>query len=119
MDAQGKVVRSTHEHSGNYTLGHNQRNTRSLQNASHTEPKLLKTNADQLRFAEAGSTLIIEGRLPPCTNCKGAMNASKREFPHLNFVYKWTNGKQWTANGGRQFGRAMRAKLAPPSNKRS
>ena len=67
--------------------------------AVHTEARVIRTVPLQ-----PGETLNMEGVLPPCTNCRGAMNALTGSVPGTRANYTWFDeagvGHTWSSAGG-------------------
>jgi hypothetical protein len=59
---------------------------------SHSERKAMSELGQKL---EEGDTVILEGELPPCTQCKGAMNRAAEESGAV-IIYEWPGGR-WIA----------------------
>jgi uncharacterized protein YukE len=59
---------------------------------SHSERKAMAELGEKL---EEGDTVILEGELPPCTQCKGAMNRAAEESGAV-IIYEWPGGR-WIA----------------------
>jgi RHS repeat-associated protein len=113
----GKVISTGHFHSGGYSVPPGTRNTRAMQNASHTEPKAVASN--DVENAPKGSTLVITGSRAPCNSCKGVMNRTLATSANLiAIVYKW-GGETWDAGTSRAAKKALRSRLGKDPKSKS
>ena len=68
--------------------------------ATHTENRA----ARRPEFGP-GDTMVIEGKYPPCSSCKGAMNRAVNNNPGSRIIYTW-EGQSWEA--GKEAAKARR-----------
>jgi hypothetical protein len=67
--------------------------------AVHTEARLIR-----IVPLQPGETLNMQGFLPPCTNCRGSMNALTAAVPGTTANYTWLDEAgvplTWSSSGG-------------------